>query len=157
MGESQVTQRYGLPSSSLGITFADPDVYLRQTSNPRLSTGLTSTSLDRAPGPSKIFVRGKAGNVPFWPGGLEDANSGIPEELEDEIVGEGKGIRTIPPGFTRGLRLPGEDEDEAGLDELDRIQKHSAVGHGNVVNTPTPNRPYLTHDFPSVTTLTLGI
>ncbi|KAF7307331.1 ATP-dependent RNA helicase [Mycena indigotica] len=38
------------------------------------STGLTSTltSLDRAPGPSKNFVRGRSGHVPFWPGGLED-------------------------------------------------------------------------------------
>jgi antiviral helicase SKI2 len=80
--------------------------------------------------------------VPFWPGGLEDASSGIPEELEDELVAEGKGIRTIPPGFTRGLRLPGEEEDEAGLDGLDRIQKSLAVGQGDLVSIlsePLPN------------------
>lgn len=72
--------------------------------------------------------------MPFWPGGLEDASSGIPEELENGSVAKGKGIRTIPPGFTRGLRLPGEGEDEAGLNELDRIQKHQAVGQGDVVS-----------------------
>jgi len=66
---------------------------------------------------------------------LEDASSGIPEELEDELVAEGKGIRTIPPGFTRGLRLPGEGEDEAGFDGLDRIQMHSALGQGDAVST----------------------
>ena len=105
-----------------------------QASNPRISTGLTSTSLDRAPGPSKNFVRGKAGNVPFWPGGLEDASSGIPEELEDGLVAERKGIRTIPPGFTRGLRLPGEEEDETWLEGLDMIPKHSGVGQGDAVS-----------------------
>jgi antiviral helicase SKI2 len=72
--------------------------------------------------------------VPFWPGGLEDASSRIPEELEDEIVGEGKGIRTIPPGFTRGLRLSGE-EDETGLDELDRILGQSTMEQGDVVSS----------------------
>ena len=73
--------------------------------------------------------------MPFWPGGLEDASSGIPEELEDEIVGEGKGIRTIPPGFTRGLRLSGEGEDETGLDELDRILGQSTMGQVDVVSS----------------------
>ena len=76
--------------------------------------------------------------MPFWPGGLEDASSGIPDELEDELLAEGKGIRTIPPGFTRGLRLPGEEEeeDEGGLDGLDRIQKHLAAGQGDVASIP---------------------
>ena len=50
-------------------------------------------------------------------------------------MAEGKGIRTIPPGFTRGLRLPGEEEDEAGLDELDRVRGPSDVGQGEVVST----------------------
>lgn len=78
--------------------------------------------------------------MPFWPGGLEGPSSGIPEELEEELVAEGKGIRTIPPGFTRGLRLPGE-EDENELDGLDNIRKHLAVGQGNVVSMPSPTVP----------------
>lgn len=124
-----------------------------QTSNPRLSTGLTSTSLDRAPGPSKNFVRGKAGNVPFWPGGLEDASSRIPDELEDELLAEGKGIRTIPPGFTRGLRLPGEEDDEAELDGLDRIQKHLAAEQDMASIRPIPDRACLAHEFLSAVVL----
>ena len=112
------------------------DGLISQASNPRLSTGLTSTSLERAPGPSKNFVRGKAGNVPFWPGGLEDASVGIPDELEDELLAGGNGIRTVPPGFTRGLRLPGEGEDETELDGLDRVQKPLATGQEGVVSVP---------------------
>ena len=73
--------------------------------------------------------------MPFWPGGLDDPSSSVPEELGDELAVTGKGIRNIPPGFTRGLQLPGE-EDETELDGLDGIQKHLAVGQGDVVSTP---------------------
>ena len=84
--------------------------------------------------------------MPFWPGGMEDPGSGIPEELEDELVAEGKGIRTIPPGFTRGLQLPGEGgDDEAGLVALGSNQKHLDVGQEDVVSIPTRGRAtYLT-------------
>lgn len=81
-------------------------------------------------------MRGKAGNVPFWPGGLEDPSSGIPDELEEELLGEAKGLRTVPPGFTRGLRLPGEDEGDAEFDGLDRVQKPLAAGQGDAVSVP---------------------
>lgn len=82
----------------------------------RHSTGLTSTSLERAPAPSKSFVRGKSGYVPFWPGGLDEAlkESADPVELDKSV----KGLRTIPPGFTRGLRLPGDDPDDEILGDL---------------------------------------
>ena len=122
-----------------------------------MSTGLTSTSLDRAPGPSKNFVRGKAGSVPFWPGGLEDPSSGLPDDLEDELEVEGKGIRTIPPGFTRGLRLPGEGEDETGLDGLGSIQKRLAVGRGDAVSMPSQNRACLSYGFHLAIVVALGI
>ena len=90
-------------------------------------------------------MRGKAGNVPFWPGGLEDT---VLEGLKDGFVAEGKGIRKIPPGFVRGLRLPGEGEDETGLEELDKIQEHLPAGQGNVVKTSAQHRAYLAHEFP---------
>ncbi|KAJ4472467.1 antiviral helicase [Lentinula edodes] len=80
-----------------------------ETPQPNVSNGLTSTSLDRAPGPNKNFVRGKSGYVPFWPGGLDVlSDPAISLGLED---GQ-KGLRKIPPGFTRGLRLPGDDPDD---------------------------------------------
>ena len=78
-------------------------------------TGLTSTSLDRAPAPTKSFVRGKSGHVPFWPGGLDDLSA-------DSSNGKSsrKGLRTVPPGFSRGLRLPGEISDDDDLLAIDR-------------------------------------
>ena len=79
-------------------------------------SGVASTSLERAPGPSTSFVRGKSGHVPFWPGGLDDVL------LSSDAVDVGdikKGLRTVPPGLSRGLRLPGDDTEETGLLELD--------------------------------------
>jgi antiviral helicase SKI2 len=88
--------------------------------NPRLATGLTSTSLERAPGPSTNFVRGKSGYVPFWPGGLDEI---LKESPGGETNGvPGRGPRNVPPGLSRGLRLPGEEaEDEETLAILDQI------------------------------------
>ncbi|SRR6266550_1274049 len=81
--------------------------------------GLTSTSMDRAPGSKKDFVRGKSGGVPFWPGGLENVlNNGTGVKL-DEVPH--KGLKTIPPGFKRGLRLSGEETDEAELLAFDSV------------------------------------
>jgi antiviral helicase SKI2 len=83
-----------------------------------VSTGLTSTSIDRAPGPSKNFVRGKSGYVPFWPGGLESL---LPEREDENGEVEAKGLRVIAPGLSRGLRLPGEDTEDDTLKELDGL------------------------------------
>jgi antiviral helicase SKI2 len=79
--------------------------------------------MQRAPAPSKNFVRGKSGHVPFWPGGLEEALG----DIDDEVVASGKsyGLRTIPPGFTRGLRLPGEEGD---VDDLERMEEDGDDG-----------------------------
>jgi len=73
--------------------------------------------MQRTPAPSKNFVRGKSGHVPFWPGGLEEALG----DIDDEAVAIGKsyGLRTVPPGFTRGLRLLGEESD---VDDLERME-----------------------------------
>ncbi|EGO31119.1 ATP-dependent RNA helicase [Serpula lacrymans var. lacrymans S7.9] len=93
-----------------------------ETPNPHVSTGLTSTSMDRAPGPSKNFVRGKSGHVPFWPGGLEDVIS----SSGNSSIESAKGLRTVPPGFTRGLRLPGDDFEDEALAQFD--EKINAEG-----------------------------
>lgn len=75
--------------------------------NARKASGLNSTSLDRAPAPSKNFVRGKSGYVPFLPGGLEELSV---EALSNQAIERStKGLRTVAPGLTRGLRLPGEN------------------------------------------------
>lgn len=92
---------------------------LSQSPNPRVTTGLTSTSLDRAPGPSKSFVRGKSGYVPFWPGGLDDVLLDV--EGSANASGELRGLRSVPPGFKRGLRLPGDEAEDETLTVLDEI------------------------------------
>lgn len=84
--------------------------------NPPLATGLTSTSLERAPGPSTNFVKGKSGFVPFWPGGLDEA---IKDSLAVKDLDEdSKALKKIPPGFLRGLRLPGDAEEEESPDYM---------------------------------------
>ncbi|KAF8204296.1 ATP-dependent RNA helicase [Mycena galopus ATCC 62051] len=94
--------------------------------NVRASTGLTSTSLDRTPGPSKNFVRGRSGYVPFWPGGLEDSViSGNPESQSTA------GFKTIPPGFTRGLHLA-DDADESLL-ALGSVREPVSIGEDELV------------------------
>lgn len=55
-------------------------------------------------------MRGKAGYVPFWPGGLDGAVI-----TESDASKRTKGLRTVPPGFARGLRLAGDVPDEDGL------------------------------------------
>lgn len=82
---------------------------------------MTSTSIDRAPGPTKNFVRGKSGFVPFWPGGLESL-AGVTEDVVEKS-GQVKGLRTVAPGLSRGLRLPGEIEDPDVVDELDALEQ----------------------------------
>lgn len=92
-----------------------------QIPNTRASTGLTSTSLDRTPGPTKNFVRGRSGYVPFWPGGLEDAAISVNPGSQSKA-----GLKTIPPGFTRGLHLM-EDADESLL-ALDGVRESVPIG-----------------------------
>ncbi len=88
-----------------------------QVPNVEKGTGLTSTSLDRAPAPPSNFVRGKTGNVPFWPGGLDEVlvpqGSGASSSLQ--------GLRTIAPGLSRGLQVGGNDANgrEDFVDSLD--------------------------------------
>ena len=90
--------------------------------------------MNRAPAPAKSFVRGKSGYVPFWPGGLEDVLLGS----EDNLTEGGKGLRTIPPGFSRGLRLLGDhcDDDEtfAGIEEISDQKKGEIIEEVHLTN-----------------------
>jgi antiviral helicase SKI2 len=57
-------------------------------------------------------VRGKSGYVPFWPGGLEDVLNPGRKATNDDTREE---LKTIPPGFSRGLRLPGDETENITL------------------------------------------
>ncbi|KAJ7310008.1 P-loop containing nucleoside triphosphate hydrolase protein [Mycena albidolilacea] len=92
-----------------------------KVANVHASTGLTSMSLDRTPGPTKNFVRDQSGYVSFCPGGLKDAAiSGNPQSQSKA------GFKTISPGFTRGLHLP-EDADDSLL-ALDSVRQAVPIG-----------------------------
>ena len=45
---------------------------------------------------------------------------------EDEFDTDPKGLRTTPPGLSRGLRLPGDDQDDEYLSEINAISKKSS-------------------------------
>jgi len=95
-----------------------------------MSSGLSSTSIDRAPGPSGSFVRGKAGYVPFWPGGLDDVL--VDSNAINGLDEKSKGLRTVVPGLSRGLRLPGEAAEEHILQDIDEL---SDLGRSNSIVT----------------------
>ncbi|KAG9101216.1 hypothetical protein FRC07_010336, partial [Ceratobasidium sp. 392] len=74
-------------------------------------TAHTSSSLLRAPGAVADFIRGHSGNIPFKPGGLDDAFDDT-KERQVNISRNIETLRTIPPGFSRGLKLDGEGSGE---------------------------------------------
>ncbi|KAF8628226.1 hypothetical protein AX15_004008 [Amanita polypyramis BW_CC] len=109
-------------------------------------SGLTSTSLDRAPGSRKDFVRGKSGNMPFWPGGLEGIPSDVTVGLDDTPH---QGLKTVPPGFSRGLQSRGEETDETDLlvfdsisakEHRDQKQSEIRVEHDEETNEPIKDK-----------------
>ncbi|KAI9444948.1 antiviral helicase [Lactarius indigo] len=88
--------------------------------NPPAQTGLTSTSSDRQPAPGASFVRGKSGYAPFWPGGLDAIVTKSDDGGSKGSASKTKGLRTVPPGLKRGLRLStDQDRDPTSLEQYD--------------------------------------
>ncbi|KAL5639152.1 hypothetical protein ACGC1H_006609 [Rhizoctonia solani] len=104
-----VFERAGLEGKVIGC---------KEISTPRdRPTGHTSTSLQRAPGPVSSFVRGRSGNMPFKPGGMNEI---FEKEAGGEVVDlDSETLRTAPPGFSRGLKLEdGADEEVVVFSDL---------------------------------------
>ncbi|CEL53800.1 antiviral helicase SKI2 [Rhizoctonia solani AG-1 IB] len=96
-----VFERAGLEGKIVGC---------KEVSVPRnRPTATTSTSLQRAPSSISHFVRGKTGNVPFKPGGLNEI---FKEEAGEVVDLDSETLRTVPPGFSRGLKLEGDVDEE---------------------------------------------
>ncbi|KAK4055538.1 Antiviral helicase ski2 [Microbotryomycetes sp. JL201] len=127
------------PTTTLEFKSAglDGDIvgYKEVTQAPQTRTALNSTSIDRQPSSfASSFIRGKSSYFPFKPGGLaeeiglQDQDSpdvnGTADSLEKAFEKGRGGIRTIPPGFTRGLDFgpPSDDRDGRLLDEPDQIE-----------------------------------
>ncbi|KAI6047978.1 ATP-dependent RNA helicase [Pisolithus marmoratus] len=115
------------PPTSLQFVRAGLDGHVTgyvEVPNPRVATALTSSSMDRAPAPSASFVRGKSSYIPFQPGGLDDVLLSSKTGQLNE-----RGLRTIPPGLSRGLRLPGDEvEDETLVALEDSMLSKAADG-----------------------------
>ncbi|WFD18120.1 Antiviral helicase ski2 [Malassezia caprae] len=68
----------------------------------------SSLSLHRPVSTQKSFVRGSTSSMPFRPGGLDDAVAA--DEPSEPSSGQ---LRTVPPGFSRGLSLSHAPLDES--------------------------------------------
>lgn len=111
------------------------------------------------------FVRGQTGGQMFMPGGLtdedllldlrpegqqEDEESGDAvamqkeiDQMEQEIKGWGRGIRTKPPGFQRGFRAPNSSQDDEAGEEEDAPDPSSGLVPAPSYQ-PQLNKPSLT-------------
>ncbi|GAA5893928.1 hypothetical protein JCM8208_001280 [Rhodotorula glutinis] len=109
------------------------------TSAQATRTATNSTALDRKPASYQgSFVRGKSSYFPFRPGGLGDvvvddddeaadgerALGVATDKLEKAFEKGFGGIRTIPPGFTRGLDFGPVADDPTGalLEEEEEVE-----------------------------------
>ncbi|GAA6014645.1 hypothetical protein JCM10207_006888 [Rhodosporidiobolus poonsookiae] len=156
------------PTTSLEFVSAgmsgDISGYREVTTTAAPRTALNSTSLERQPASyTGSFVRGKSSYFPFRPGGLNDVvlDGGEVEGLDLAAEGLEKafekghgGIRTIPPGFTRGLDFgPLADQAEGGLFEEEEEEEVkpiyrpmlelSNVGRAKLPENGKPSAPQL--------------
>ncbi|KAJ3406520.1 hypothetical protein HDV05_005963, partial [Chytridiales sp. JEL 0842] len=72
------------------------------------TSSASATSMKRTPGLYRNFVRGTSSGIPFAPGGLESValNDGKdPKDVDlDALLSlDEDGLRTVPPGFERGM------------------------------------------------------
>lgn len=63
-------------------------------------------------------MRGKSGNSPFLPGGLDDVvkSGGVDGEdarMSGNIIEQRSKLLTVAPGLSRGLRIPGVGDDKS--------------------------------------------
>lgn len=77
--------------------------------------------------------------MPFWPGGLEDVLADDPEGKKSESR-DVKGLRTVPPGFSRGLRLA---EEAVGDEEIIPVEV-DVLRLAEHFDTVRPKLDYLT-------------
>lgn len=103
-------------------------VILENDADDTVKDASNSTSMQRKPAPYEKFARGSTRNIPFEFGGLlEDLNLNTKENNEVPEKGSlrfDEHLKTVPPGFLRGLNLNVDalkiqDMDEFGVSEND--------------------------------------
>jgi antiviral helicase SKI2 len=129
------------------------------------ATAKNSTSILRKPANRADFVRGAAGFYPFAPGGLDAVEATA--AYEDELLqrnGDGQngkanklhrvinfaeegGLLEVPPGFSRGLRLPEKAaQDVDAAQEVENVLEEAptqldVLSNGVPVDDTTPATP----------------
>ncbi|CAN6613938.1 antiviral helicase Ski2p [Trichomonascus vanleenenianus] len=81
----------------------------------------SSLSMNRKMGSRLDFVRGRAGFMPFAPGGMDNATAGTIEE-SFSLHRDKNGLFDVPPTFDRGLEVKAStslDDDLSGLNDDD--------------------------------------
>lgn len=70
-------------------------------------------------------------------------------QVVDPLAEGTKGLRTVPPGFTRGLRLPGEEIEDDSLLVLDETSGTSDKQSDQTVMTQSYMRftPYIHRQY----------
>jgi len=95
-------------------------------------TSKNSTSILRRPGAKEDFIRGRSGQFPFAPGGLERLADNVQSDRDRFRITEKTTLGpliSIPPGFTRGLRLTGPED----AIDLEATEVEDGMGEGEVV------------------------
>jgi antiviral helicase SKI2 len=84
----------------------------------------------RKPGAKEDFVRGRSGQFPFAPGGLEvlSADASVTPVLRIDKETRIGPLSSIPPGFTRGLKLK-DTNDEIDIEntEIEDVEDDAEV------------------------------
>ncbi|KAK3710809.1 Antiviral helicase ski2 [Vermiconidia calcicola] len=131
------------------------------------ATAKNSTSLLRKPANRADFVRGAAGFYPFAPGGLEgvEATAAYEDELLQRDGADGArkerkldrvidfaaegGLLEVPPGFTRGLRVPEktvQDDGGAAQEVVDVLEEQADRPEGLFNGVPVEDPGLATPD-----------
>ena len=106
-------------------------------------TGKNSTSLLRKPGSKEDFVRGRTGQFPFSPGGLDGVSEDMTQSSRYRINEKTQlgPLSSIPPGFTRGLKIKEAEEDmDLENTELDNEDEETEVIRSVHVSKPHSTR-----------------
>ncbi|KIV98030.1 hypothetical protein PV10_01723 [Exophiala mesophila] len=120
------------------------------------ATAKNSTSILRKPAGRADFVRGAAGFYPFAPGGLDGVDAIQAYEDDAALLAEHStrqkgsalykiinfgtvdGLLEIPPGFSRGMKLPEKKLEEAA-DNI--IEVEQVLDETDILNDPSSEQP----------------
>ncbi|KAI8070677.1 NUC185 domain-containing protein [Gongronella butleri] len=135
-------------------------------------TANNSTSMNRAVSSTRDFVRGSTAQFPFAPGGLDEDHALMVsarelEEKSDEIFNMQPDASildnldlasAVPPGLTRGIRFPGDDDAyeaapapapaSAAVFSIEDMLKPSDIDQFDFLETKVLDQPTICHDGP---------